>query len=565
VTFLPIVERELRVAARRRGTYWLRTLSALFAIAIFGWLLLLLLHDHFLPAEQGRYLFRTLFGGAFLYCLLAGARLTADCISEEKREGTLGLLFLTDLTSFDIVIGKLAVTSLSSAYAVLAIVPVVALPVQLGGITGTELWQAALVLLNTTFFSLTAGLLISTLSLSERNAMFATVFIIVIATCLPFMLAITKIARVAGPGTGPPSIWPFIVASPAYPLCYMAIANTPVGTAFAMPAASFWGSVAGIHLAGWVLLLAACGILPSVWQTRDRISWWQRQHERIKQWTFGHAETRRLHRTRLLDINPFLWLASRERAKPLYVWILLAAIGATWLFGLLQHGRIMFDKDVVVTLTLLTAGLLKIWVTSEACTRLAEDRRIGALELFLSTRLTIRDILRGHWLALRRQFARPLIVLVVLEFFLLRAHVGTRTWLMNAVLLVADTITLGWLGMWLGLTARNVSRAVLGSLGYVFALPWALFHLILFDADRLWPAPQLGVREERQWITDLLWMGLCLGADLVFGFWARRRLMHDFRQAAAQHYDRPRSHWLTALFRRPTATSLRAPLAAASE
>ena len=34
-TFLPIVSRELRVAARRRGTYWNRTLAAIVAIAIF--------------------------------------------------------------------------------------------------------------------------------------------------------------------------------------------------------------------------------------------------------------------------------------------------------------------------------------------------------------------------------------------------------------------------------------------------------------------------------------------------------------------------------------------------
>src|SRR5258708_3664704 len=106
----------------------------------FVWLLLLLLRENLQPAQQGRYLFLTLFGTAFVCCLLTGAQWTADSVSAEKREGTLGLLFLTDLKSFDIVLGKLAVTSLNSVYGVLAIVPVVALPVQLGGITGTELW-----------------------------------------------------------------------------------------------------------------------------------------------------------------------------------------------------------------------------------------------------------------------------------------------------------------------------------------------------------------------------------------------------------------------------------------
>ena len=34
--FLPIVERELRVASRRRGTYWNRALAALSAILVFA-------------------------------------------------------------------------------------------------------------------------------------------------------------------------------------------------------------------------------------------------------------------------------------------------------------------------------------------------------------------------------------------------------------------------------------------------------------------------------------------------------------------------------------------------
>ena len=45
------------------------------------------------------------------YCLLEGTRLAADCRGEEKREGTLGLLFLTDLQGYDVVLGKYLATS----------------------------------------------------------------------------------------------------------------------------------------------------------------------------------------------------------------------------------------------------------------------------------------------------------------------------------------------------------------------------------------------------------------------------------------------------------------------
>ena len=46
-----------------------------------------------------------------IYACGAGVFLTADCLSEEKREGTLGLLFLTDLRGHDVALGKLLATS----------------------------------------------------------------------------------------------------------------------------------------------------------------------------------------------------------------------------------------------------------------------------------------------------------------------------------------------------------------------------------------------------------------------------------------------------------------------
>ena len=148
MTILPIVGRELRVASRRASTHRMRVAAAVVAMAVFGWMMLTFLRG-LPPTMHGRYLFRTVFSFSFVYCLLIGARLTADCLSEEKREGTLGLLFLTDLKGYDVVLGKLAATSVNSVYALMAIVPVMSLPVQLGGVTAAEVWQSALVLLNT--------------------------------------------------------------------------------------------------------------------------------------------------------------------------------------------------------------------------------------------------------------------------------------------------------------------------------------------------------------------------------------------------------------------------------
>ena len=132
MTFLPIVGRELRVAARRRGLYRSRQGAALVAICILGWVLLTA--GNSTSVQVSRAIFFANVTIAFIYCLFAGSMLTADCISEEKREGTLGLLFLTDLTGYDVALGKLAATSLNAVYGLMAIFPVMAVPLLLGGV-----------------------------------------------------------------------------------------------------------------------------------------------------------------------------------------------------------------------------------------------------------------------------------------------------------------------------------------------------------------------------------------------------------------------------------------------
>src|ERR1700731_2370178 len=113
MTFLPIVARELRVAARLTATYRNRMIVA-GVVTLVGILMMLIGGLGSAPSEVGAGIFRTLVGLALSFCFFEGVRKTADCISEEKREGTLGLLFLTDLKGYDIVLGKLAAMSLNS-------------------------------------------------------------------------------------------------------------------------------------------------------------------------------------------------------------------------------------------------------------------------------------------------------------------------------------------------------------------------------------------------------------------------------------------------------------------
>src|SRR5262245_12834108 len=129
MTFLPIVERELRTAARKRVTIRVRVGAALIALIIGGGFLVLgmMFRGMGMPGSSlGRGIFATLTWLALIAVLSAGLFLTADCLSEEKRDGTLGLLFLTDLRGYDVVLGKLFATSLRAAFSLLAMFPILA-------------------------------------------------------------------------------------------------------------------------------------------------------------------------------------------------------------------------------------------------------------------------------------------------------------------------------------------------------------------------------------------------------------------------------------------------------
>src|SRR5262245_19441606 len=169
MSFLPIVDRELRVRARLKSTYRIRWAAALLAMLIVS-SMMFAAEVSSARRQIGSVMFVTLAWLAFVFCFLEGIRNTADCLSEEKREGTLGLLFLTDLKGYDVVFGKLMATSLNSFYGLAAIFPALAITILMGGVTGGEFWRMVLLLTNTLFRSEAAGMVVSALSRQQRKA-----------------------------------------------------------------------------------------------------------------------------------------------------------------------------------------------------------------------------------------------------------------------------------------------------------------------------------------------------------------------------------------------------------
>ena len=552
MTFLPSVERELRVAARRRATYWTRVGSALLGMCIVGWIMIVI-GGHDTPAELGKGIFISLSVLEFIYCLLIGVRNTSDCISEEKREGTLGLLFLTDLKGYDVVLGKLVATSLNSFYGLLALFPIMAIPLLLGGMTLQQFGQMILLLTNTLFFSLAVGIWVSTMGRNERRTASMTfALILFFAGGMPLLgywatrLFYDELFGVQVVSAEWMMI--FLLPSPGYAIEQL------FQTWRATVDPTFWWSVLTTHVIAWGFVVSASARLPHVWQDKAPSAAAVRWRDRWQQWCYGNGEERQAFRRRLMSINPFYWLAGRDRLKPMLVWAFLGLVAAGWLWGYFEERKDWLDYGWCIVTALVLHTFLRLWLASEACQRFGQDRQSGALELILATPLSVADILRGQMLALRRQFLWPVVAVLVVDFLFLLANAGKEHWwvwlcLAAMVMLVADMYAISWLGMWLGLRARHASRASGAVIARILLLPWAIILGLVTMLNFVDSISGSLISSGFRWRDDYflpIWFAVGVLTDVTFTAWAKGKLRHEFRAVATQRVDAiaPRRKWL---------------------
>jgi ABC-type transport system involved in multi-copper enzyme maturation permease subunit len=182
MTCWPVIIREMRAEARHVTGPVLRVLGATAFIGVF-WLLIS--NPSASGTQIGRRLFSALNYTLFVSLWICVPLVTADCISREKREGTLGLLFLTPLSARGIVIGKSLIQALRGLTLVLAAMPVLVLPFFYGGIVWQDAVLALVIHLSALGAGLAAGLIASCLTRQHvRSFILAEVLSLVF--CIPF-------------------------------------------------------------------------------------------------------------------------------------------------------------------------------------------------------------------------------------------------------------------------------------------------------------------------------------------------------------------------------------------
>jgi ABC-type transport system involved in multi-copper enzyme maturation permease subunit len=479
MTLLPIVDRDLRVRARLRSTYRFRMSVAIGAFLFVG-VLVLVSDSRGAGGRYGKFVFDAMAWLAFVFCLLEGARNTADCLSAEKREGTLGLLFLTDLRSYDVVVGKLISTSLNSFYGLLAIFPSMSICWLMGGVTFAEFWRLILVLVNTLFFSLTVGLVVSAASRDERWAWSLTLMIVLgLAAAPPLLLQFPALKNTfiawLGPTTG-----------------FLNAMDAP----YSMVPSDYWRAVGSLNLMSWLCMATACWLLPRVWQDRSlkpiKAPWWQRLGFPPPDNSDPMDSQRR---TMILGGNPAVWLVARRRRRQTLLWgVVIAAAVCSVTAWLLTSGAVITALSILGVMLLLHLALA-VWVAMEACHTFSQARDDGTLELLLSTPLTAKEIVEGHYEGLRDMFVRPIAVLFTVEAMLLAAQVYLVTEndprvLVPLLLLLGgglvllscalDLVAVARYGLWQGLASRKASTAVTKTVLYVLVIPLACILFFSF-------------------------------------------------------------------------------------
>jgi ABC-2 family transporter protein len=471
MTVLPIIEREVRVRARSRATYWTR-----FAVALVGTLLCVqqLIVSGFVGMGEtvGRHVFNGMVAFAFLLCC-AACLLAAEAISAERREGTLGLLFLTRVRDWDVVAGKLVSLGAASLFPLVGLLPAIVIPILAGGVSGGEACRKGAGLMATLLFALAAGLCGAAAAAQRLRAACGAVLIVILAALGPFICFHCA--------TG--GFWHY--AGLCSPLVLMMAAGA---TDYQAAPGFYWGSLATVQALGWLLLMSASLLL-------------RRSVERE-----GGTEVVRpppppaklarevgLGRWRPAreDAGPIEWLAYRQHGVSVVIWVTAVAALAfsRWvsLAGKPSGGAGAPSFWLLVWPLGLAAaavgGGAVAWVASRF---FASVRRTGELELLLPTPVGAETIVSDQWRVLKRIFTWPVLGLQVGTAVPVLGITGwsssglsaemplesTLAALLSFVNTFLGTSALCGLGLWFGLTARRQITAIFCAVGLAQGVPW---------------------------------------------------------------------------------------------
>ena len=473
---LPVITRELRAEARVPFTYWLRVLGAgaLIVTAVFFVLM------HGFRAADGGQLFAHLHATLQLAIWILVPLLTADCLSRERREGTLGLLFLTPLKALDIVIAKSLAHGLRAVTLLLAVLPVVALPLLMGGVSWKQATSSLLLNGSALCLALAAGLLASAFSKSWVRALilafgFAGIFACLFCTGLGWLFSVSyqwglpAMSQFMLPheeGCFKPGLQLAVGMNPEYFMsAYYYRNGFSSGSGMSSGAifqSVFRAAAVSLPLSSLVFLLVA--LISAVITRRN---WQERPPHPFAVWFKQKLCTPVVMQgllqrwmKRSLARNPIGWLEQRTWSGRLVIWGWFAVMISVYSLVLTDANfltRSLNQVHVLMGLILLAS------MAVNASTSFRRERETRVLELLLVSPLSEGQIIVGRLRGLWGQFLPSMALLLAGWMYLATALGHLQREISSIVFIAAAFVSIPVIGLYFSLICRNFLTALIAT------------------------------------------------------------------------------------------------------
>jgi ABC-type transport system involved in multi-copper enzyme maturation permease subunit len=481
-----LIGREMRSAARQPFSYHLRVLGAgtLLAVGIVA------VAEGSGELAKGGPLFArlhaTLLGA--IWCLVP--LLTADCISRERREHTLPLLFLTPLRPWHIVLAKGMTHGLRAMTLWLSVLPVLAIPFIAGGVGWREAVLSVLLGFSSICLAMGAGLLASTGSPVRLRA-------VVLAACLGLVFFLGFLMELGFLVSGGGVTMPFAYSRPMSSserfgfglqlaldsgACWQlflgsAIQPWLVRSGYVTPAAPLGTNlplllnVGIVALTGLISLVLLIGLaawnVRRIWHENPLSERAIRVQRRLLSPLYFKGTFQRWMRFEM-NHNPIGWLQHRTWSARLVTWIWFAVfaciysslLGNVWVYQRAFHPiQSLLAWSLVVSVAIGSAGSFR------------RERETGLLELLIVSPVREWQIIAGRLRGIWQQFLPAMVLLVTLWLFC--ASLIARDLEEGAsVLFFASTfLTLPVIGLYNSLSRASFASAFVSTLVMGVVLP----------------------------------------------------------------------------------------------
>ncbi len=416
-------------------------------------------------ARIGEGFFYGMIGTELALVLLAAPAFTAGAICLDKTRGALAHLMVTELSSAEIVLGKLASRLVPVLGLVACSLPVLTLTFFLGGMDPGAVLGAYLVVAGVAVFGCALALTLSVWGKKTHEVLLLNYIL-----WAALLLAWPAAASIDWGLTRGSNLPDWVAATNPFWLVFAPYAY-PGKTSLLEPA---------VFLAV-CLALAALLTLVAIWRIRPVTLYQASRPERaprsrtwlrvpLRWWPFGAS----------LDRNPVLWREWHRRRPSrwmTFVWVVFAVVALVFsgMAVFLDGGSGRGELAPFVTALQASVGLLLLSIT--AGTSLSEERSRGSLDVLLTTPLPTAAIVWGKWWGTYRA-TLVLTLLPTLTAAALAVYTGNfANVLLIAALMLSYGAAVTSLGLALATWFGRVNRAmtisvvlyVLVTVGWMFA------------------------------------------------------------------------------------------------